>query len=376
MAARVQAKKMYLDRVFGCYGVYVILLNHTSEATDEVKHPNTLTTKHTNQSEMKLRSGITPAPSQPDGVGLLVHGGAWDIPQDESEAHRDGLRQAIARGRAVLLEGTPALAVVTETVAVLEGHGAFDAGCSAVLTRAGTVELDAGLMDGATLDFGAVACVGRVAHPVRLARRLLERGEGQVRLLVGEGAEQFAEAEGFNLVDNGTLICARERRRFDHLLQQAERYHTSHPFLPPHDRMPMDTVGCVARDRQGRLAAATSTGGTPFRPPGRVGDSPLPGAGYYANEHAAASATGWGEAIAAMLLAGRAVDGVAAGQSPEDAVCERLRAMHQRIKNREGEGATGGLIVLGRHGRGAWAFTTPRMARGGWQEGGEVWVEI
>ncbi len=325
---------------------------------------------------MQLRSDSIPAPARPDGLALLVHGGAWDIPQDESEAHRDGLRQALARGRALLLEGASALEVVAETVAVLEGHGAFDAGCSAVLTRAGTVELDAGLMDGATLDFGAVACVKRIEHPVRLARRLLERGEGQVRLLVGQGAEQFAEAEGFNLVDNSALICDRERRRFEHLRQQAQPYHTSYVFLPPHEPMPQGTVGCVARDRQGCLAAATSTGGTPFRPPGRVGDSPLPGAGYYANEHAAVSSTGWGEAITAMLLAGRAVDSVAAGQSIEDAVCERLRAMHQRIKNREGEGATGGLILLDRHGRGAWAFTTPRMARGGWHEGGEVWVEI
>ena len=323
-----------------------------------------------------MQSGIIPSPTPDDGVGLLVHGGAWDIPQDESEAHLDGMWQALARGKTLLLAGTPALEVVAETVAVLEGHGAFDAGCGAVLTRAGTVELDAGLMDGATLDFGAVACVGRVAHPVRLARRLLERGEGEVRLLVGQGAEQFARDEGSALVDNEALICERERRRYEGLVQQAEHYHTSHPFLPSPARMPQGTVGCVARDRQGRLAAATSTGGTPFRPPGRVGDSPLPGAGYYANEHAAASATGWGEAIAAMLLAGRAVDGVAARQSPEDAARERLQAMHQRIKNRDGEGATGGLILLDRRGRGAWAFTTPRMARGGWHEGGERWIAI
>ncbi len=325
---------------------------------------------------MHLESGSLPSPARPGGVGLLVHGGAWAIPQDESEAHRDGMRQALARGRDLLLAGAPALDVVAEAVVVLEGHGAFDAGCGAVLTRAGAVELDAGLMDGSTLDFGAVACVKRVAHPVRVAHRLLERGEGQVRLLTGEGAEAFAEAEGFTLVDNGALICDRERRRYDRFRQQAERFHTSHPFLPPRGRMPSGTVGCVARDRQGRLAAATSTGGTPFRPTGRVGDSPLPGAGYYANEHAAVSSTGWGEAIAAMLLAGRAVDGVAAGQSPEDAVCERLRAMHQRIKNREGDGAAGGLILLDRHGRGAWAFTTPRMARGGWCEGGAVWVAV
>ena len=325
---------------------------------------------------MDLHSASLPPPTRPDGVALLVHGGAWAIPQDETDAHCDGMQQALARGRDLLLADAPALDVVVEAVAVLEGHGAFDAGRGAVLTRAGTVELDAGVMDGATLDFGAVACVRRVAHPVRLARRLLECGEGQVRLLAGEGAEQFAEAEGVSLVDNAALICDRERRRYDHLRQQAERFHTSHPFLPPRERMPMDTVGCVARDRQGRLAAATSTGGTPFRPTGRVGDSPLPGAGYYANEHAAVSSTGWGEAIAAVLLAGHAVDALAAGQAPEEAVRRQLRVMHQRITNRDGDGATGGLILLDQKGRGAWAFTTPRMARGGWHEGGEMWTVL
>lgn len=325
---------------------------------------------------MTLQHSLVPAPADSGGVCLLVHGGAWAIPQDESEAHRDGMRQALAQGRAMLLEGAAALDVVAEVVTVLEEHGAFDAGRGAVLTHAGTVELDAGVMDGGTLDFGAVACVSRVAQPARLARRLLERGAGQVRLLVGEGAERFAEAEGISLVDNSALICARERRRFEALRRQAKPYHTSHPFLPAAHDAPKGTVGCVARDRQGRLAAATSTGGTPFCPPGRVGDSPLPGAGYYANEHAAASATGWGEAIAAVLLAGRAIDRVAAGASPEEAAAEQLRLMQQRIHNRDGDGATGGLILLDRQGRGAWAFTTPRMARGGWRDGEAPWVMI
>ncbi|HMB90667.1 MAG TPA: isoaspartyl peptidase/L-asparaginase, partial [Rhodothermales bacterium] len=110
---------------------------------------------------MNLNSGTRPAPSRPDASCLLVHGGAWDIPQDASEAHLDGLRKAITRGKALLLDGGAAFDVVTETVAVLEAHGAFDAGCGAVLTREGTVELDAGAMDGATLDWGAVAGVRR-----------------------------------------------------------------------------------------------------------------------------------------------------------------------------------------------------------------------
>ncbi|MFQ5569807.1 MAG: isoaspartyl peptidase/L-asparaginase family protein [Rhodothermales bacterium] len=323
-----------------------------------------------------LHSGSTGAPGGLDGVCLLVHGGAWNIPQEESGAHLDGLQQALDLGRTLLLAGTSALEVVTETVAVMEAHGAFDAGRGAVLTRSGTVELDAGLMDGETLAFGAVAGVRRLDHPVRVARRLLERGRGQVRLMIGEGAERFAEAEGFALIDNATLICDRERRRFEHLQREAAQFHTSHPFLTGEERMPRGTVGCVARDRQGRLAAATSTGGTPFRPLGRVGDSPLPGCGFYASEHAAASATGWGEAIATMLLCGRTVDSVEAGSTPEEAVRLRLRDMYRRVQNREGNGATGGLIVLDRHGNGAWAFTTPRMARGAWYEGGEIRVDI
>jgi beta-aspartyl-peptidase (threonine type) len=305
-----------------------------------------------------------------------VHGGAWDIPQDASEAHLDGLRQALERGKTLLLDGVAAFDVVAKTVAVLEAHGAFDAGCGAVLTREGTVELDAGVMNGATLDWGAVAGVRRIAQPIQVAHLLATRSTGVVRLFMGEGAERFAADEGFSLVANEGLICARERQRYEDLRRRAEDYHTSHPFLSAGENAPRGTVGCVARDRQGRLAAATSTGGTPFRPAGRVGDSPLPGCGFYANEHAAASATGWGEAIATMLLSGRAVDAVTAGQAPEAAARAQLADMHTRVRNQEGEGATGGLILLDHSGQGAWAFTTPRMARGAWHEGGDIWVEV
>lgn len=303
---------------------------------------------------------------------MLVHGGAWNIPLTETDDHLAGLREALARGRSMLLDGASARDVVVETVAVMEAHGAFDAGVGAVLTREGTVELDAGVMDGASLEFGAVAGVRRLMHPVRAARAVLEEGRGEVRLMVGEAAEQFAAATGCTLVAPETLICARERRRFEKLHRE-QAYHTSRPFLPD---APKGTVGCVVRDRHGRLAAATSTGGTPFRPSGRVGDSPLPGAGFYASEEAAASATGWGEAIAAVLLCGRAVDDVARQAAPEDVARKRLHAMYERIRNVRGEGATGGLILLGRDGTGAWAFTTPRMARGGWREGEEPWAVL
>ncbi|GIV61292.1 MAG: asparaginase [Rhodothermaceae bacterium] len=320
---------------------------------------------------MDIRSGGQAAPGT-GGAALLVHGGAWNIPPGEHEAHREGLRAALRVGRRLLREGVPAPDVVTEVVAVMEGHGAFDAGCGAVLTREGTVELDAGLMDGATLDYGGVMGVRRLAHPIRVARRLMEAGGGRVRLLAGEGAERFAAAEGIPLVDNEVLICERERRRYEALREQAG-YHPSHAFLP---QTPRGTVGCVARDRSGRLAAATSTGGTPFRPSGRVGDSPIPGAGYYASGRAAASATGWGEAIAAVVLCARAVDRVAEGLSVEVVVRDRLRHLYQDVRNPEGQGATAGLLLMDARGRGAWAYTTPYMARGGWRDGDDPWVDV
>ena len=323
-------------------------------------------------SDIRLQSATQLAT---EGPCLLVHGGAWDIPDGVCAAHRDGLQAAVAQGRTLLEAGASAVEVVTETVAMLEAHGAFDAGRGAMLNRNGVAELDAGLMDGATLDYGAVIGVQRLEQPVRVAHRLLVRSDGQARILTRKGAEQFAAHEGFELVDNETLICERERARHVRLQREAEQYHTSHSFLSDTSES-HDTVGCVAKDREGQLAAATSTGGTPFAPPGRVGDSPLPGAGFYANQHAAASTTGWGEAIAAMALAVRSVDAAAMGAEPEAVLRQRLTDMHATIQNRDGDGATGGLILLGASGRSAWAFTTPRMARAGWRAGQAPWVAV
>lgn len=327
------------------------------------------------QSSMEIKS--CPFPAQPPGLcSLLVHGGAWDIPEPEWKDHQQGVKQALERGRALLLEGQSALDVVTATVMELEAHGAFDAGRGAVLTREGKVELDAGLMNGASMSFGSIAAVQHLAHPIHVARTLLEQGQGEVRLMTGRGAERFAEEHGFSLISNEALICEREQARFERLQQRPGGYHTSHPFIGQEPSSPRGTVGCVARDREGRLAAATSTGGTPFRPGGRIGDSPLPGCGFYANGKAAASATGWGEAIATVLLCGRSVDGISEGRSPEESAIHHLRTMHAQVKNQEGRGATGGLIILSESGEGAWAYTTPRMARGGWYEGGDLWVDI
>lgn len=295
------------------------------------------------------------------GPLTLLHGGAWAIPDAALPDHREGLVEAMATAQSAFSDAVPAIDAVTRIVAALEGHGAFDAGCGAMLNRAGEVELDAGLMEGRTGRYGGVMAVQQLAHPIRVACDLLHHGNGQAALLAGAGAEAFAERHGHPLVANETLICERERQRYAENLAEAA-VDSSESFLP--DNAPSDTVGAVVRDANGRLAAGTSTGGTPFKWPGRVGDSPLPGAGYYATKEAAACATGWGEAIAGHSLCVRAVDAVAAGNAPQ-AVAERLlTSMHERYTHPRGEGARAGLLVLPATGPGAWAFTTPRMARG------------
>jgi len=297
------------------------------------------------------------------GPLLLVHGGAWDIPDAALESHREGLQSVLEVGTAALREETGALAGVTTATRALEAHGAFNAGYGAMLNQAGEAQLDAGVMTGA-LDYGAVMATRRLEHPVGVARRLLETGEGRVRMLAGEGAERFADATGTDLVPNETLVHPRERRRHERIRAQAEANHPSRSFRPGGvDPQGRDTVGAVMRDATGTFAAATSTGGTPFKPPGRVGDSPLPGAGFYADAQVAVSTTGWGEAIAAVGLARSVRERVRAGDSAEAAARASLSRMHEQVRAPDGEGATGGCIVVTPE-EAAVAFTTPRMARG------------
>jgi beta-aspartyl-peptidase (threonine type) len=316
-----------------------------------------------------------PPPGRP---ALLLHGGAWAIPDDETAAHVEGMTEALACGRALLEAGRSALETVVETVAALEAHPAFDAGRGAVLDRSGRAQLDAGVMCGATLRWGAVANVRRLAHPIRIAHRLLD-GDGQERLLVGPGAEAFAEEVGVELIENEALVVERERLRFARLRDESA-FHTSRAFSGDDPDAPRGTVSCVALDAEGRLAAATSTGGAPYTRPGRVGDSPLVGAGYYADGEAAASATGWGEAIVTVLLCGRTVDAVSSGATSEAAAVAGLDRMRRDVVGAGERGvagpATGGLIVLDRQGRGGWAYTTPRMARAGWRWDSDPWVAV
>ena len=320
-------------------------------------------------SAASLRSGTFVAP--PGRPVLVVHGGAWDIPLDETDAHLDGVRRAVARGRRLLEAGQSALRVVEETVVVLEDHPAFDAGRGAVLDADGLPQLDAGIMDGTTLAWGGVANLRSVPNPVRLARHLMGM-DGQVRLMVGEGAERLAAELGLPHVEPEALIVERERQRHARLRAETA-FHTSDAFAGD---APRGTVGCVALDARGRIAAATSTGGTPSVRGGRVGDSAVVGAGYWADASVGLSATGWGEAILTTGLCRRAAWEHRAGASPQEAIGAALSDMRERVVWASASAATGGLIALDASGRAAWAFTTPRMARGGWASGGDPWADL
>ena len=283
---------------------------------------------------------------------LILHGGAWDIPDEAVAACREGCLRALDAGWKILRPGGSAIEAVEAAIVALEEDPVFDAGIGSHLNRDGVPELDAILMEGSTLKAGAVAAVSRVRNPIRLARRVLERSEHM--FLVGAGAEQFAVEQGMRLCDPEELITEAERaawRRCRENKHQAS-HHLGHSF---------GTVGAVALDAEGEIAAGTSTGGTCCKFPGRVGDSPLIGCGCYAdNEAGGVSCTGWGEAIMRVVMAKTAVECLRHSAHPETAPLDAAREAVTQLAKR-GHG-TGGLILLDRHGRPGFDFNTRRMA--------------
>jgi len=282
---------------------------------------------------------------------LVVHGGAWAIPNDMVEAHLNGVRIAVAAGWRVLSRGGSALDAVEEAVVIMEDDETFDAGRGSFLNRDGKVQLDALIMDGATLRAGGVGCVERLRNPVRAARKILS--ESPHVYFVAEGAERFAAEHGIPLCQNQDLIIPREVERLREYQAHASEQKPN-LFAPA---ISHDTVGAVALDRNGNIAAATSTGGTLNKAPGRLGDSSLVGCGCYAdNATAAASTTGWGEPIMKLVLAKWAADRVASGSIPEWVAQEAINQLKERV------GGHGGMILLDSQGRFGIAHNTPRMA--------------
>jgi len=272
------------------------------------------------------------------------------------EAHLNGVRNAASAGWRALELGGSALDAVEESIVVMEDDETFDAGRGSFLNRDGRVQLDAFIMDGETLRGGGVGCVERLRNPVRAARQILSNSPHVY--FVAEGAERFAAEHGIELCRNEDLIIPREVERLREYQTQALT-HGNDLFAPgtADDVLSHDTVGAVALDRNGNIAASTSTGGTINKAPGRLGDSSLIGCGCYAdNESAAASTTGWGEPIMKLVLAKWAADRVAAGNLPEWVAKEAMNYLKQRLNGH------GGIILLDAQGRFGLAHNTPRMA--------------
>jgi len=287
-------------------------------------------------------------------LSLVIHGGAWDIPSTLVAPHRKGLRVAIQAGWQVLVRGGSAMDAVEEAIVVMENDEAFDAGRGSFINAAGDIELDASIMDGRTFRAGAVAAVQQIRNPIRLARMIMERSEHV--LLVGMGAQRFAREHRMKLCGQDDLITPRELERW-RLLQRAPLPSTRDAFRKK--RTPGGTVGAVAFDRDGNIAAGTSTGGTPNKYPGRIGDTPLIGCGTYADNHCGGvSTSGWGEAMIKAVMAKTVVDLMDRnGGDPEKAAKDGLNIL---VRKTDG---FGGIITLNNAGDIGIAYNTPRMAR-------------
>jgi beta-aspartyl-peptidase (threonine type) len=304
-----------------------------------------------------------------DRAVLVIHGGAGVIKRDmdpaTQKAVRAALTKALEHGFAKIHAGAPALDAVTAAITVLEDDPHFNAGKGAVFNHDGKNELDASIMDGATLRAGGVANVHRVKNPILLARAVMEHSPHV--LLFGDGAEVFAKAQGIELVDPKYFWT---QKRWDDL-QQALKKDAAGQHADAEAEGHFGTVGAVALDKAGHLAAGTSTGGMTDKRFGRVGDSPIIGAGTYANAGCAVSGTGWGEFYIRTAAA--------------HAICMRVTDMHQPLAQAAEEvinkqipklGGDGGAIVLGADGQFAMPFNTPGMFRG-WVDGnGNIHVAI
>ncbi len=285
---------------------------------------------------------------------LVVHGGsgilerARSTPEQDRQA-RSGLERALAAGGAILAEGGSALDAVERAACVLEDEPSFNAGRGAVFTYQGTNELDAAVMDGRSRDAGAVTGVTGTKNPVRLARTVMERSPHV--FLSREGADQFSREQGLEQVGPEWFATEERRRQLDMMLAEGDHYFD--------EELKYGTVGAVAVDVRGHVAAATSTGGLTGKRWGRIGDTPLIGAGTYADDRSGAvSATGAGEYFIRAAVAHE--------------ICARIRMLGESaavaadkvIAEVGSLGGSGGVILVTPQGDGAWAFNTPGMYRG------------
>jgi len=318
------------------------------------------------------REEKTPEPP----IAITIHGGAGtmrkeNMTAEQEEAYRSKLTEALTLGHEILKNGGSSLDAVEQVIILLEDSPLFNAGKGAVFTNAGTVELDASIMEGKTLQAGAVAAVKHAKNPISLARLVMEKSPHV--MLAGEGAEAFAQEQGMEAVPNEYFHTP---RRWEDLQRQKseEQQKNASPksFLPGAIQQDLySTVGVVALDKSGNLAAGTSTGGRTNKRWGRVGDSPIIGAGTYAdNRSCAVSATGHGEYFMRLVLAHR-ISALMAyrGLSVDEAAEQAIRELGEL-------GGDGGVIAMDKHGNIAMPFNTAGMYRGYVDREGEIWVGI
>jgi beta-aspartyl-peptidase (threonine type) len=275
---------------------------------------------------------------------IVVHGGAWDMPDRLVEVNIRGVEEAAGKGWSVLGKGGSALDAIVAAIKCLEDNPVFDAGVGSVLTEDGTVEMDALIMDGATLGAGAVAGLRDIRHPISLARVVMEKTPHV--MMIGKGARRLAEKYGVEKLAQSKLVTDEARQELAEWLEK-KRLGTSFGH---------ETVGAVALDAKGNIAAATSTGGVTGKLVGRVGDVPIVGSGGYAdNMIGGVSSTGDGESIMKVNLARLVLTYVEAGCPIQEAAEKALAYMSQRVEG------TGGVVALDTHGNIAHSHTTKRM---------------
>jgi beta-aspartyl-peptidase (threonine type) len=307
------------------------------------------------------------------GFALIVHGGAGTIGSERYDAARKGCRSAALAGWKILMQGASALDAVQAAIVALEDNPSFNAGNGAVLTHDGHAQLDAGLMDGSSLDVGAIAGVERIKNPIVLARSVLTSPHV---LLMGTGAETFAENNGIPVYEASELISTAQYARWRRGYRTGDDVNAATSPDPVTVADPADsglvhvdghkhgTVGAVAVDREGRIAAGASTGGIAAKHPGRIGDTPLPGCGFYAEDGlGGVSSTGHGEDFIRLVLARRALDFLATGYSAQAAASAAIRLLDNRVQG------SGGLILLDAEGRVGYARNTLTMAHAFIREG-------
>ena len=287
---------------------------------------------------------------------IVVHGGAGNDFDDRVSEFRTGVEQATRAGWKILQSGGTALDAVEAAVRQLEDDPNFDAGHGSFLNANNQVEMDAMVMEGAKLGYGAVAGIQQVSNPVSVARLVLEKTQHSI--FVGAGAELFARSMGVPLCPMEELVAGSSTN----LLRPEYRVFRPHAG---------DTVGAIAMDANGILAVAVSTGGTAGKMPGRVGDSPIIGCGGYAdNEMGAAAATGSGEALMKILFSKTACDLMGKGMSPQQAAEEVLRLLERRTGSSQG-----GIILMSPTGEVGSAFNTHHMVHACISGPDEMWIK-